>query len=137
MILSPSSAIIKNPTERSTKSEILKIIMVKRTIYATTSSIETVLGVMLILTTYAALESTGSRKRRAAFKLKNKMMVLLPTLMKKTVHTRDHIPVEMGYAPPADPSTIQSLLTSIMNLVTGNNVLKEHISDALNASAEI
>ena len=39
--------------------------------------------------------------------------------------------------PTADSNNIQALLASAMNLVTGNDVLRDHIAEALNASAGI
>jgi len=35
---------------------------------------------------------------------------------------------------PSNPSDLQALLASAMNLVSDNDVLKDHIADALNAS---
>jgi len=47
-----------------------------------------------------------------------------PTLLMKTMHM----------TLLTDPSDLQALLASAINLVSDNDVLKDHISNALNAS---
>ena len=47
--------------------------------------------------------------------------------------------VQTDSSPPQDnaPSEIQALLVAAMNLVTDNDVMREHIAKALNASAHL